>query len=159
MDDIRYTVSASAHIDADPSLVYSIISNYKTEHARILPDAFSDLAVEQGGIGDGTVIRFQMRVLWRSQTFRAAITEPVPGRVLVETDLETNGAATTFVVEEGSARDAHVTISTELTSRRGVLGAIERRVVSAVLRPLYEKELGKLSAYAKTRPAPEHATV
>src|SRR5438309_7243277 len=103
MDGTRYTVSASAHIDADPALVYRIISNYETEHARILPDAFSRLAVEKGGIGAGTVITFQMRVLGRTQMFRAEVTEPVPGRVLVETDLDTNGGATTFVVEKGSS--------------------------------------------------------
>jgi len=45
--------------------------------------------VEEGGIGAGTVIRFQMRILGRLRTFHAAITEPEPGGVLVETDLDT----------------------------------------------------------------------
>jgi hypothetical protein len=40
---------------------------------------------EHGGIGAGTIIRFQMSIFGRKQTVRAAITEPEPGCVLVET--------------------------------------------------------------------------
>jgi hypothetical protein len=44
--------------------------------------------VERGGVGAGTVIRFRLRVFRRTRDFRAEITEPTPGRVLVETDLD-----------------------------------------------------------------------
>src|SRR3954452_24399967 len=103
-------VSASATIPARRDRVYSLISNYKDGHPRILPKQFTNLTVEQGGTGAGTVIRFQMSVFGRRQTLRAAITEPEPGRVLVETDLDTNGAVTTFTVNPGSApADSQVT--------------------------------------------------
>ena len=54
--------------------------------------------MEQGGYGAGTVIRCSIRVMGRTQTFRASITEPEPGRVLVETDL-TMPSVTTFTVD------------------------------------------------------------
>src|SRR5262249_3682655 len=94
-----HTVSASALIAADPKRLYHILSDYRTGHPRILPREFGDIVVERGGTGDGTVIRFQMRILGKTQTFRAAISEPEPGRVLMETDLETNHAVTTFTVD------------------------------------------------------------
>jgi len=145
----KHIISAAATIPARRERVYSLIANYKDGHPRILPKQFSGLVVEQGGVGAGTVIRFQMSVFGRKQTFRAAITEPDPGRVLVETDLDTNGAVTTFTVDPGDApADSRVTISTELPVRSGFLGRIERQMSSFLLRPLYVKELQNLARVA-----------
>src|SRR3954469_19904465 len=122
---------AAGLIPARRERVYNIIANYREGHPRILPKQFSNLVVEQGGVGAGTVIRFQMGVLGRKQTFRAAITEPEPGRVLVETYLDGNGAVTTFTVNPGSApADSQVTISTEIPVRAGFLGKIERTLTT-----------------------------
>jgi|SRR5215831_4546679 len=145
----RHTVSASAVIPARRERIYSLIANYNDGHPRILPKQFTSLVVEQGGVGAGTVIRFQMSLLGRKQNFRAAITEPEPGRVLVETDLDSNGAVTTFTVNPGGApADSHVTISTELPARGGFLGKIERIMTTLLLRPLYVKELENLARVA-----------
>src|SRR5215813_13655906 len=103
-----HIITASATIPARRERVYSLIANYRDGHPRILPKQFKNLVVEQGGIGAGTVIRFQMSVFGKLQTFRASITEPEPGRTLVETDLDTNGAVTTFTVNPSSApADSH----------------------------------------------------
>jgi hypothetical protein len=145
----KHIVSASAIIPARRERVYSLIANYIDGHSRILPKQFSNLTVEQGGMSAGTVIRFQMSLLGMKQTFRAAITEPEPGRVLVETDLDTNKAVTTFTVNPGHApADSNVTISTELPVRSGFLGIIERKVATLLLRPIYEKELQNLARVA-----------
>jgi len=145
----RHTISASAIIPARRDRVYSLIADYRDGHQRILPKQFTSLVVDQGGTGDGTIIRFQMSLLGKKQTFRAAITEPDPGRVLVETDLDTNGAITTFTVNPGTApADSHVTISTELPVRAGFLGRIERAFSTALLRPIYFKELENLARVA-----------
>lgn len=142
----KHTISASAIIPARRERVYSLISNYHDGHPRILPKQFSGLVVEQGGVGAGTIIRFQMSLLGKKQSFRAAITEPEPGRVLVETDLDTNGAVTTFTVNPGGApADSHVTISTELPVRSGFLGKIERTMTTLLLKPIYTKELQNLA--------------
>jgi len=145
----RHVVSASAVIPARRERVYSLIANYNDGHPRILPKQFTSLVVEQGGVGAGTVIRFQMSLFGRRQTFRAAITEPEPGRVLVETDLNGNGAVTTFTVNPGGApADSHVTISTELPVRGGFLGKVERTATTMLLRPIYLKELENLARVA-----------
>ena len=145
----KHIVSASATIPARRERVYSLIANYNDGHPRILPRQFTSLVVEQGGVGAGTIIRFQMSVFGRKQTFRAAISEPDPGRVLVETDLDANGAVTTFTVNPGAApADSHVTISTELPVRSGVRGKIERTLTALLLRPLYVKELENLARVA-----------
>ena len=145
----KHLISASAIIPARRERVYSIIANYKDGHPRIIPKQFSGMMVEQGGVGAGTVIRFHMSVLGRKQMYRAAITEPEPGRVLVETDLDTNGAVTTFTVDPGTApADSRVTISTLLPVRSGFLGAIERKLSTLLLRPIYMQELANLARVA-----------
>jgi hypothetical protein len=145
----RHIVSASAVIPARRERVYSLIANYNDGHPRILPKQFSSLVVEQGGVGAGTVIRFQMSVIGRKQMFRAAITEPEPGRVLVETYLDSNGAVTTFTVNPGGApADSHVTISTVLPVRSGFVGKIERTMTTLLLRPIYVRQLENLARVA-----------
>lgn len=142
----RHIITVSAVIPARRERVYSLISNYRDGHPRILPKQFTSLVVEEGGIGAGTVIRFQMSFFGKKQTFRAAITEPEPGRVLVETDLDSNGAITTFTVNPGHApADTNVTISTELPVRAGLLGTMERTLSTLFLRPIYKRELENLA--------------
>jgi hypothetical protein len=146
-------ISASALIPARRERVYALIANYHDRHPRIVPKQFSGMVVEQGGIGAGTVIRFQMRVFGKKQTYRAAIAEPEPGRVLVETNLDAQGAVTTFTVDPGAApADCHVTISTELAVRSGFLGFVERTLSTLLLRPMYVQELANLARVATDSP-------
>jgi hypothetical protein len=145
----KHVISATAVIPARRERVYALIANYHEGHPRIVPRQISGLTVEQGGVGAGTVIRFQMSMLGKKQSFRAAITEPEPGRVLVETDLDTNGAVTTFTVDPGTApANSRVTISTVLAVRGGFPGLIEKQMVTLLLRPMYKKELENLARVA-----------
>lgn len=145
----KHTVSASAIIPARREKVYALIANYRDGHRRIVPKQFSDITVDEGGIGAGTVIRFQMTVLGRKQNYRAVISEPEPGRLLVETYLEPAGTVTTFRVDPGSApADSHVTISTELPVRSGFMGLIEKTAATLLLRSIYQKELANLARVA-----------
>jgi hypothetical protein len=146
----RFRVRAEALVDTPAEVAYALIADYRDGHPRILPrPPFVSLDVERGGVGAGTVIRFQMRVFGRTRTFRAEIAEPEPGRVLVETDLD-HGAVTTFTVEPAGA-GARVTISTDLDCRDGLLGRLERFLVTRLLRPTYAREIAQLGAVASGR--------
>lgn len=145
----KHTVSVSAIIPARRDRVYALLANYNDGHPRILPRQFGDLIVEEGGLGAGTVIRFHMTLFGRKQNFRAAITEPEPGRVLVETYLDPEGTSTTFTVDPGTApADSRVTISTTLPVRSGLPGIIERTVAGLLLRPIYRQQLTNLARVA-----------
>jgi len=151
-----YRVTESTLIQAPAKKVYSILANYHDGHPHILPKKyFSALEVEAGGIGAGTRVRFQMSALGKTRTFRAAITELVPGRTLVETDLD-SGVVTTFTVlpvEEDLG--CHVTINTELKARDGVFGFLEQSMTSMFLRRVYVQELRLLAEFADGKSA-EH---
>ena len=144
-----YVISATARLQAPPHRVYETIANYHTGHPRIVPKQIRNLIVERGGIGAGTMIGFDVRVLGRTTRFRAEISEPEPGRVLVERNVLGNDATSTFVVDPGAhLNESVVTISTEMTDRGGVAGAIEKFITRRVLRPMYEEELRLLEVAA-----------
>lgn len=145
----HHQISASALIEAPAHQIYTIIADYSEWHPKILPKPpFVALTVEEGGYGAGTVVRFQMRLLGRLQEFHADITEPEPGRILVESDRNT-GAITTFTVEpRQNGQAAFVTIATTTTVRDGLLGRVEGWLTTRLLRPTYVKELAQLAAVA-----------
>jgi Polyketide cyclase / dehydrase and lipid transport len=143
----HHRISTSATVPTSAERAYAVLADYRNGHPHILPEQFSDMTVESGGIGAGTIIRFDMRLLGRKQTCRAAITESPAGRVLVETVLDGRGIVTTFTVDAGPAGQARVTIATEVPVRSGLPGSIERFLFTRLLAPIYKRELALLAAY------------
>ena len=147
-------ITASSLIQAPARQVYAIIADYRNGHPRILPKPyFVALSVEEGGIGAGTVVTFQMKVAGSLRTFHSVITEPEPGRVLVETD-SSAGTVTTFTVDpRDNGQQAHVTITTDTEVRDGVFGKMQGWMPERLLRPIYVKELEQLAAVATSQAA------
>ncbi|HYM23592.1 MAG TPA: SRPBCC family protein [Vicinamibacterales bacterium] len=147
-----YSVSGSLRIAAPPARIYGIIADYRRGHPTILPKQFRNLRVESGsGIGAGTTIRFEVTVMGKTDRYKAIVSEPEPGRVLVEKNVEPNDWVSTFTVNPvDDGRAANVTIRTDLTVRSGLLGAIEKFVMKRVMASMYAKELQLLAARAAT---------
>lgn len=147
-----YRATGTALISAPAQVVYAIIADYRDGHPRILPKPpFVSLEVEQGGRGAGTIVRFEMTSFGRTQSFRATITEPEPGRVLVETT-DDDGPVTTFTVDPRvDGQHAQVTITTEATVGDGWLAWLERALTVRYLRGIYAQELKWLAKLAEER--------
>lgn len=149
-----YTVSQTRHLEAPPERIYGLIADYVQGHPRIVPPRyFRDFVVRQGGYGAGTEIEFTMIVAGRARRVVADITEPVPGRVLVET-VKGGEVVTTFRVEP-SEHGADVTIATELAQKPGLAGWIERWLAGSLLPRIYLEELARLGRIASETPAPQ----
>jgi hypothetical protein len=142
----RQIATVSKRIYAPANKIYEILADYRTKHPSILPKPyFLSLDVEEGGIGEGTIVNFKMRLLGRTQSFRSLITEPMPGLSLLETDLN-SGIATRFDVFplEGGLH-TQVTISTELRNQ----GLIEGLLAKLLLQKIYRQELKLLADLAE----------
>ena len=122
--ECRVNITVSRRISASPDKIYNIVADYRQNHPRILPKQFQSLVVEEGGFGAGTVIRCKMRVYGRTQSFRATVSEPQPGR-LVESNSDGVDSVTTFSFEPVSSNETNVTISTELKTRKGFSGGLK----------------------------------
>jgi hypothetical protein len=142
-------VAVSATINAPASEVYPILADYRNHHPHILPKAyFTGLEVEEGGIGAGTVFQASLKMMGQDQIFRMRVTEPEPGRVIAETDLDT-GLVTKFIVEPRGRDQSEVTIATTFRPRPGLKGWLERLVVPGYLRRVYRVELQQLDEYVR----------
>ena len=145
MRDIR--VSSERLIDAPADVVYHCIADYREHHRPegFLPAVFSDFAVQHGGVGDGTVISFKMRLGGRTTAVTQRITEPQPGRVLAETG---GGAQTTFTVEPEGQR-CRVRFETVLKAN-GFQRLIMSLLAPRLLMPVYADELERLERHAQS---------
>jgi hypothetical protein len=133
-------------------VVYRLIADYRNGHPRIVPPKyFSNLIVEEGGYGEGTRFRIDMTVLGKTQRMRAVVTEPQPGRLLVERDVD-RGLVTAFEVVPAAASACTVTFTTDVPDKGGVGGAIERFLTKRLLPKIYREELALLEDVAAREP-------
>jgi hypothetical protein len=143
-----YRVSVGGKVDGRPGQVYGAIADYKQQHPHIVPpEYFRRLEVVEGGVGAGTRTRVEMRVLGRTRVFEQVVSEPEPGRVLMETNQDGSGVTTFTVDSADGGESARVTIATDIVGRSGVSGFVERLFVSLMLPRIYRKELARLAEY------------
>lgn len=144
MAEIR--VAAERDIAVPPEQVYRYIADYVYHHPRFLPPAFSNLRVEEGGVGEGTVVSFHLSTGRRERDYRMRVTEPSPGRVLTESDT-TSSLVTRFTVSP-QGTGSRVRIETTWQGAGGIGGFFERTFAPRVLSSLYQDELVRLDRYA-----------
>jgi hypothetical protein len=149
-----YLVEESRTVRAPAALVYGVIADYRDGHPHIVPRQFSNLVVEQGGYGAGTVFTFQAHAFGATRTVRAMVREPEPGRVLEE--VMGGGGATRFTVDPvEDGRASHVTISTHMPRSSGLRGMVETMLSGWFLRRVFREELARLDAFASQKAADE----
>src|SRR6202167_3537443 len=143
-------VSAESRVEAPAETVYGYLADMREHHPRFLPPAFSGFQVESGGVGAGTITRFTVNAGGHRREYRMRVTEPEPGRVLVESDTNSSLVSTNTVTPDGSA--ARVRISTTWDGATGAGWFFERLFAPKVMQGIYADALERLNAYAR-----EHA--
>jgi len=138
----------SAVIAASPAAIYTVLADYRNHHPHILPPQyFRNLLIEEGGQGAGTIFRAELQVFGSKSSNHMIVSEPQPGRKLVETDLE-SGLATAFTLTPlANGQQCQVEIKSVWTRKAGPLGWVEAWTTGQVMRMIYRKELTQLAAY------------
>jgi uncharacterized protein YndB with AHSA1/START domain len=144
----RQRLTATTTIDAPPALVYQVFADYRQHHPRILPAAFSNFAIQEGGVGAGTKFTFDLRVLGRVKHYAGVAVEPEPGRLLVE-KYPAEDSETSFLVEPAGS-GSRVTIATEFNGKGGFAGTVERWLAGRILLPMYADELDRVANYVRS---------
>ncbi len=141
-------IKESRIIDAPPAAVHAVLADYRAGHAAILPQPyFKAMTVEEGGFGAGTVLRVQMEVMGRTFHYHQRVTEPEPGRVLVETDVDT-GEWSSFTLDPlDNGRCTQVTITACQHIKPGFEGIMQRIAQPGIVRRIFRKELQNLADY------------
>lgn len=145
-------VAEGAEIAAPAAAVYALLADYVDGHPRILPPRyFTRLDVEEGGRGAGTVFSCEMKLMGARRTFRAAVSEPEPGRILEERILDERNMVTTFTVDAAGADRCRVTIATTWPAP-ALRAMLEWMVAVPALRRVYREELACIKHhFASTR--------
>jgi hypothetical protein len=145
MSNDSYSVAVSAVISADPAACYAAIADFSGSHKEIIPPQyFGPLTIEAGGVGAGTRTCCSLKMLGKSFPFSSEITEPEPGRVLVESVPKT-GAVTTFTVVPEAAQRSRVTIETRQRRSAGLQGFMERLITRRMFPHIFTEELKLLA--------------
>jgi hypothetical protein len=145
------SVSAERKVGAPAPTVYGYIADYREHHPRFLPPAFSNFEIESGGVGTGTIVRFDLTAGGRTRLNRQQVAEPEPGRVLTESDTASSSVTTFTVTPDGD--NCTVQINSRWNGAGGIGGLFERLFAPSVLRRILTDELTRLDAYARDRPA------
>lgn len=142
---------ASHVIEARPEEIWAVISDYRVGHAAILPrPPFTEMIVEEGGQGAGTLLLTRIKVWGKEFTFHQRVSEPEPGRLLLETDIDT-GQFSTFRLEPlGGGQQTRVTIVAENPASPGLMGILERLTQPTINRRVFMQELRNLAGYIRT---------
>jgi uncharacterized protein YndB with AHSA1/START domain len=143
----KVVASAERSIDAPADKVYSYLADMH-QHQRFLPPAFSDFQIEEGGVGAGTITAFKITAGGRTRSYRTQISEPAPGRTLVETDTNSSLVTTFNVTPQGDKSQVSITSSWDGAS--GIGGFFERTFAPRALHRLFLDELDRLNTYATT---------
>lgn len=142
----RACFSTSRVIPASPGQVFHLLDDYEHGHWRVLPPAFSDYRVLEGGFGAGTRIAFSLTAGGRASSTEGVVSVPDPGRVIVET-YPREEMVTTFTVDpEGDG--ARLTIATSIPARTPFTVGLEERVLRRLLEPIYAEEFALIAQWA-----------
>lgn len=146
-------VLAERTIAADAATVYGYLADLRQHHPRFLPGEFSDFEVLSGGVGAGTVASFKVTAGGRTRAYRMEVSEPEPGRVLVESDALSSLVTTFKVTPAGTSCSVRITTTWE--GAGGVGGIFERLFAPKVMRRIYSDELDSLDRYAREQAGSE----
>ncbi len=149
----RIHIQTTSVINAPAAEVYTLLADYRNGHNLVVPrEYFSDLTVEQGGYGAGTIVSFSVKAGGSTHNYRDVVSEPELGRVLVESDtLSTK--VTTFTVTPLNDAQSMVQIATDMDASPGIRGFFERVLAPRILRGMYNKELKQINDVAVKRHA------
>ncbi|MEU1408689.1 SRPBCC family protein [Streptomyces sp. NPDC005728] len=139
--------SAERAVDAPADEVYRYLADMQL-HSRFLPAPFYDFHVEEGSVGAGSVVRFKIDFAGGVRELRMQVTEPEPGRTLVQADTGGSGLVKTFTVPPRGGQ-ALVNITSSFDGESGVVGFVERIIAPRRLHRVYAKELARLDAHAR----------
>lgn len=146
MSKVKVTVSRK--VQAPAKIVYNILADYD-HHRNILPPKFfTGLDVIKGGVGEGTEFILHALSYGGKTQMRMAVTEPQPGMILRERDVNT-GLVTTFTVKPLGPSESEVTFSTVWNPKPGLAGMIDRYTTPFFMRLVYRQEQQILNEYAQ----------
>lgn len=125
-------------IDASPAEVFDALADYASRRPRILPPNYLHYAVEKGGHGGGTVIRYLLQAGGRERPYEMHVEETLKGQILTERDKASSLVTRWSVLPVDGGQKSRVSVETDWESAAsGIGGFFERTFAPLGLRKIY----------------------
>jgi carbon monoxide dehydrogenase subunit G len=148
MSDLVHA-DAEGSVAAPPAQVHAFLRDYR-RRPEILPANYQDYAVEQGGEGEGTVVRYRFKAGPRERDYRMRAEVP-DAATLVERDLGSSLVTTWRLSQEGDG--TRVRLETEWQGASGMGGFFERTFAPRALSRVHADVLARLATAVAASPA------
>jgi uncharacterized membrane protein len=132
-------------IPAPPEEVYASLIDFQNTRPSILTSNFVDYDVEQGGVGEGTVIRYHLKAAGRKRPYRMHINETIKGEILTERDSNSSLVTMWTLTPVNDGQQTQVSLVSEWEGAGGIGGFFERTFAPRGLRGIYGKMLSQLA--------------
>lgn len=140
----KVRAEAAREVGAAADQVFAVLVDYGRRPA-LLPPAYSDYRVEEGGTGAGTVASWRLQATRRRvREVRVHVSEPAPGQTLREDD-ERSSLVNEWRVEPAGQGRCKVTLATSWDGAGGIGGFFERTFAPLGLRRLHAETLDRLA--------------
>lgn len=141
----RISVQTEYVIPAPPEEVYESLIDFQNARPSILTSNFVNYNVEQGGVGEGTVIRYHLKAAGRKRPYRMHITETSKGEILTERDSNSSLVTMWTLTPVDNGQQTQVRLVSEWEGAGGIGGFFERAFAPRGLRGIYDKMLSRLA--------------
>jgi hypothetical protein len=142
----QVSAASSVLINAEPAAVLAAVADYQTVRPQILPAAYSDYRVLQGGQGQGTVAAWRLQAT-KSRIRKVQAAVDVAGHTVIEKDANSSMVTSWTVAPAGPG--SSVTVKTTWTGAGGVKGFFEKIFAPLGLKKIQAQTLAKLKTHAE----------
>jgi len=139
----QVTATTELVVPATPEQALAAIGDYATVRPAILPEQYTDYAVQEGGVGDGTVATWRLHATEKRVRHVVADVTTGPDSV-TETDRNSSMVTLFRVVPTGSC--STVTVTTTWQGAGGIGGFFERTFAPKGLNRIHGELLSNLAA-------------
>ncbi|MFS3127612.1 SRPBCC family protein [Nocardioides sp. Bht2] len=138
----QVTATAEATIAAAPEQVLAALADYATVRPTILTRHYTDYAVQEGGVGAGTVVAWKLHAT--EKRTRDVVADVLTTSTSVTESDRNSSMVTTYQVTP-SGTGSRVDVTTTWTGASGIGGFFERTFAPKGLRAIHEELLSNLS--------------
>jgi len=140
----QVTSTTEKQIDAEPTAVLAALADYTTVRPAILPEQYTDYAVQEGGTGAGTVVTWRLHAT--EKRVRHVVADvSTTAEAVVESDRSSTLVTSYQVSPVGSG--SVVVVTSTWQGAGGIGGFFEKRFAPKGLARIHDALLANLAAH------------
>lgn len=148
----RIRARAERIIDAAPSNVWAILTDFTVARPQMLPGNYEEYHAEVNDSSGVVTLVYRLRAGGRERAYHMRVEETTPGRVLTERDQASTYTTRWLIERVGPGEHTRVSLTSEWESRaKGVAGFFERCFAPLGIQRIHQETLVRLGRLMRER--------